>query len=320
MGADPRPRYAAIYEVAARQHGVFTQSQWLAAGHSDSKLMRLTQQGALRRPHPGIYVVAGAPATWPQALASAVYGAGPLAVASHRAATALWKLGDATGRTLDVMAPRHQRVERRGVRMHEAIDLPASDRWMLEAIPVTGIERTIFDAARFKPDPRIEQYVDEAVFRDLTSYEALGEHFVMTARRGKPGTARMRRVLAERPSGLIAPESTFEAMTLKMIEDFGLPTPERQIPLTIDGHQFRIDFGWSTAKVGIECDSTRFHGLQFQVDHHDWRQNLIQLRAGWLLLRYSPRAMRERARYSAIEIADALRERDPELAVPTNLR
>src|SRR5690606_26699202 len=120
---------------------------------------------------PSVYRVVGAPETWRGALMAAVAGAGDHALASHRSATAMWALAGTTGRTIELTVPRHLRVRRTGVAVHESVDLPAQDRWEIDGVPVTGIHRTLLDSCRFSVPERAGDHLDDAVRRGLTSYE-----------------------------------------------------------------------------------------------------------------------------------------------------
>ena len=196
MPATPR---GTVAEMAAARHGVFTWEDWLAAGLDSGQLAREIARGVVERIHPTVYRMSGAPRTWRQSLAAAVASGGPMALASHRAAASLWELPDASGRIVELMAPRHRRVERRGVRVHESMDLPAMDRWLIDAIPVTGINRTLLDLARFAPVERVGSSVDDAVRRQLTSYEGLATWLAQVRRRGVRGVRRLSVVMAGPP-------------------------------------------------------------------------------------------------------------------------
>jgi very-short-patch-repair endonuclease len=306
------PPRGALAEVAADRHGIFTWDDWLAAGLDSGQLSREITRGFVERIHPTVYRVSGAPRTWRQSLAGAVASGGPMALASHRAAAALWELPDAGGRVVEVTAPRHRRVERRGVRVHESIDLPSMDRWVIDSIPVTGINRTLLDLARFAPVTRVGASVDDAVRRRLTGYSDLANWLAQVRRNGVRGVRRLSTVMADRPGGLVAPGSSFEAMTLEMMRCHGLPPARRQIEVRCGDHRFSIDFGWEDALVGVECDSRQHHSMPSQWEYDLWRQNLIQLE-GWLLLRYTPYSMRTRARANAAEVRNAIRDRAPHL-------
>ncbi len=290
---------------AARQHGVFTFHDWLSHGLTPDELQGELRRGGIERVHPAVYRVVGTPETWRGELMAAVAGAGEHALASHRSAAAMWSLAGSTGRTIELTVPRHLRVRRRGVIVHECLDLPSQDRWEIDGVPVTGIHRTLLDGCRFGAPERSGDRVDDAVRRDLTSYLATATWLEGVARQGVRGVARLRSILSERPGGTVAPGSTFEARTLRLIERYGLPTPERQVRVTCGEHVFALDFAWPEARVGVEADGQEFHTLTSQIEHDHWRQNLIQLER-WLILRYTPTALRVRPRESAEEIRTAL--------------
>ena len=293
---------------AAEHHGIFTAAAWYAAGLSSIQLTREVRRGSVERVHPTAYRVLGAPPTWRSSVMAAVASAGAFALASHRTAPALWQLAGSTGRIIEISTPRHDRVRRRGVRVHESVDLPATDYWVIDGIPVTGINRTLLDSARYLPAQLVGDFVDDAVRRDLTSYMELARWLAVTARRGVRGVRRLRQVLAERPGGTVPPGSTFESRMLDLVRDFVLPTPERQVPVRTSEGTFHIDFGWPSAKVGVEADGTEHHTLTSQHEYDLRRQNLIQLE-GWFLLRYTPTALRTRRHVCADQMRAAIQAR-----------
>jgi hypothetical protein len=293
---------------AARRHGVFTFDEWTAHGLSPNQLARDVKRGSIERIHPSVYRVAGSPATWRAEVMAAVAGAGPHALVSHRSAAAMWSLAGVSGRTIDVTVPRHLRVRRRGAIVHECLDLPSQDHSEIDGIPVTGIHRTLLDVCRYAVPERAGDQLDDAVRRNLTSYLATATWLEGVARQGVRGVRRLRGLLAERPGGTVPPGSTFEAQALRVLAHHGLPEPSRQVKVVCGAHVFSIDFGWPDALVGIEADGREFHTLTSQIEHDHWRQNLIQLE-GWLLLRYTPTALRTRPRQSADEIRVALFQR-----------
>jgi very-short-patch-repair endonuclease len=316
VATDPRSAHAraAVFAHAARQHGVFTSSDWRDAGIHHGLLAREVRRGSVRRIHPTTYVVNGAPHSWRQDLCAAVRSVGPDALASHRAAAALWQLGDTVGRTIEVVTTRHRRVGRAPFTVHECLDIRPGDRGVVDHIPVTAVPRTLLDLARFVPEERLGQCVDDAVRRRLSTYGALADWLGGVARPGVRGTRCLRAVLADRPGGTIPPGSTFEALALGLVRRHGLPEPVRQVPVRCGEEDFRIDIGWPDVKVGVEWDSRQHHSMPSQWEHDLWRQNLIQLE-GWLLLRYTRRALLTRPDASTDEIRNALTTHDPQSCV-----
>ena len=298
-------RLAALLAHAARHHGIFTSSDWGEAGLSSSRLSDGVAAGRFEHLHPTAFRVAGSPLTWRSELMAGVAGAGALALGSHRSAAAMWALAGERGRLIEITTPRHQRVKRFGIRVHESLDLPTMDRFEVDRIPVTGVQRTLLDVARFVPRPRLGDMVDDAVRRDLTSYAALAVWLEMTARRGVRGVQALRGVLAERPGGSAPLGSTFERLMRDLLRRHDLPEPERQVPVATPEGTFLLDFAWPRSMVGVEADGREFHTLTSQIEHDHWRQNLIQLK-GWMLLRYTPSALRNRPTAIVKEVRFAL--------------
>src|SRR4051812_49639911 len=78
-----------VLAIAARQHGVVTTAQLLAAGWSRDAISG--RRGWLRRLHRGVYLVGPVEAEHSRA-AAAVLAAGEMAVLSHSPAAVVWGL------------------------------------------------------------------------------------------------------------------------------------------------------------------------------------------------------------------------------------
>jgi predicted transcriptional regulator of viral defense system len=80
---------AALGDVAARQHGLFSVTQAKQIGVSNAQLLRAEAAGQLRRVRRGVYATAGVPPTrWEQIIGAAL-AAGPEAIVSHASAAAV---------------------------------------------------------------------------------------------------------------------------------------------------------------------------------------------------------------------------------------
>ena len=98
-----------IAATARRQHGLITSAQLDRGGLTDREIRTLVDRGVLVRRRRGLYVMAGAPATWHQELLVEVLACGPDAVAGLRAAAGMWRLHRFRRRHLDVIVPRGRR-------------------------------------------------------------------------------------------------------------------------------------------------------------------------------------------------------------------
>src|SRR5438309_351106 len=137
----------AIGLIAARQHGVFTYGDVVAASGTRQMVWRRVTAGRWLSLGRGVYRMAGTPATWRQRLLAAVLAAGQGAVASGRSAAALWGLPGFREGPLEISRPEglgHRPVlgaQRR------PCHLPDHHVTVVDGIAVTTIERTLFDLA-----------------------------------------------------------------------------------------------------------------------------------------------------------------------------
>jgi very-short-patch-repair endonuclease len=102
--------------------------------------------------------------------------------------------------------------------------------------------------------------------------------------RGRRGVARLRMLMDEIHPLTKRTRSEMERLFLRMCERAGLPRPEVNVALDVDGRQLRPDFLWRDAGLIVEADSRRYHDTDsaFQSDRR--REQRLQL-AGWRVSR-----------------------------------
>ncbi len=239
--------------------------------------------GLLVRVERGLYAVAGSEDTWLRRTMGAVLLSGPGSLAGARAAAGLWQLHRFRRSHIDVVTSRWERpTRRRGWSVQESLVLPSRDRTVLEGIPVTTPTRTLFDVARHVSVRRLGSMVDDAVVRDLTSYEDLHRRFAELATRGRNGIANLREVLEMRPSGAVAPDSTFERDVRNQLRSVGLE-PVLHHRVDAGEIEYVLDVAWPGHLVAVECDGFRFHRTEEQLEWDDQRRNTLTL-LGWIVL------------------------------------
>jgi hypothetical protein len=297
-----------IARVARPQHGCVALAQLRQLGIHDSSIRRLVRRGFLSRLGTGVFAVVGAPPTWERDVMAAVMAGGPQAVASHRTAAALWRLGPSRPGVIEVVSPRGERLTSGSIRRHETLDLPGRDRGRVDGIALTSPTRTLIDMGRFAGTSRLGSMVDDAVRRNLTSYECLGERLRELARRGRPGIVTVREVLRDRPGGAPPPGSDFETMTRRALVEAGLPAPVAQHPVVCGEYRFLLDLAWPDQRVGLECEGFRYHSTPDQLAWDDFRRNQLVL-AGWQMLAYTWGRMRNDRRGVVDEVRRALGHR-----------
>lgn len=199
----------------------------------------------------------------------AVLHAGPGAVASHRAAAALWGLpGFPKGRWLEVTRPRtgRRRPPSRGVR-HETRFLPPEHLTAVDHIPVTVVARTLFDCGGVVHPARVERAIDNALAMRLTTCSQLTVVTAELAGSGRPQTDTMRAVLSERVAPeYLPPASEAEAVLVALFRAAGMPVLLRQVDLGGDDWIGRVDFQVAGTNLVLEVQSYRHHSSKLDME------------------------------------------------------
>jgi hypothetical protein len=300
--------FRAVSSLAQRQHGTVNRSQLRGAGISDRTISRLVADGVLERVVPGVFVVGGSPDTWHRQLAVELHRSGPLALVSHRAAAALFRLDRFRPGHLDVASPVQVARTGTNVRLHRSSDLPSRDRTVADGLAVTTPTRTLIDMGRYVNPTRLGSMIDDAVRRDLTTYEDLHTRHAELARPGRDGIRTVALALADRPIGSPVPGSPFETLVRRLLTGAGLPEPAMQHPVPCDDITFLLDLAWAKELVAVECDGFRFHRTPDQLEWDDRRRTELG-RRGWLVHHVTWRQYRRDPDELVSQVAASLRAR-----------
>lgn len=268
--------------LAARQHGTVTRQQLAELAYSDSQVRALLSSGVLVRVAPGVYLIAGSVPNWRRDLRVALHRAGPGAVVSHRSAAALWELDRFRPGHLDLVAPWARARTGTDVTIHRSTDLPARDITAVDGLPITTPTRTLLDMGRFVPAARLGSMMDDAVRRNLTSFEALHSRLAELSRPGRKGLSPARSALADRPGGSTPAGSPFETRVRRLLISAGIPEPVLQHRVCCGEITYPLDLAWPELLVAVECDGFRFHRTPDQLEWDDRRRTALG-RLGWLL-------------------------------------
>jgi hypothetical protein len=131
--------------------------------------------------------------------------------------------------------------------MHRA-QLPADERTVVDAIPVTTVPRTIFDLAARGDRRPVERALHEAEVRHLTDRLSIPDLLERYPRHA--GAPLLRELLGMGPmSGFT--DNDAEAAFADLIERHGLPRPRLNADLVVDGRHFRPDCIWEGHRVVV---------------------------------------------------------------------
>jgi hypothetical protein len=265
----------AVAEVAQRQHGLITLDQLDELGVTRKQRQWRVHLGRWELPYPGIYRIAGLPRSWKSDLLAACLAGN--AVASHRSAAVLWALPGASRDRVEIITERWERAQHAGLVVHESLLLDDVDKDIVDGIPTTTIERTIFDLCCVCPEVVVDMAIDRAIARGQIDHGKLVATESRLATRGRPGAAKLHRIVARRSDGAPTPESPAERQLARALVDQGLPEPEVQFVLRdADGRLVaRCDLAYPQWRIVIEYDSVQEHTGRGALLRDSARRNAI---------------------------------------------
>lgn len=266
-----------ILEIAADQYALFTAAQWKDAGLSRRKLRYKRTSGVVREVHPGVFALAGAPASLEQHVLAACLSVG--GVASHRSAAHLWGFRKFESEAVEVLVRKDHTPSREGVKVRRTGRLDGADTTVLRGIPITTRARTLLDLCDVSPQ-LAEGAINGALHRRQVSVRQL-ERVLDRVGPQHPGSLRYRELVMPFTAGQRPTESELEDDFLELvIRRYGLPLPVRQHPVG----RLRIDFAYPELVLGVEIESVRAHAAREDVYRNASKANTL---LEWWILRFT---------------------------------
>ncbi len=263
-----------VTRLFASQHGVASLAQLDRAGASWTYCRTRLGRGDWVQISPGVVRASAAPISTHGEVLALLLQVGSDAAASHDTAAAIhgcvgYRL-DATRVHAIVPMTAHRSAP---VLLHHTRAISAHHLTVVDAIPVTTLTRTVVDLARVTSKGRLARVVDSLLAERRTSVPALESTLRELAGPGRAGVVMLRDLLAERGDGYVAPASRLESLFLKIVRDYGLPTPRREVNLGSDTKwngrvEFVFDYG-----VIVEIDGRRWHTAMVDNDADRRRDN-----------------------------------------------
>jgi hypothetical protein len=303
---------AVLAEHARAHHGVFRGEHARLAGLSDRQIEERIRGRRWERLHRDVYRISGAPPTWVGDLLAACWAGGFRAVASHRSAARLHGLPGGTTQVVEISCPRWRRTRQPSLVVHETKLLAPRDITIIDGVPSTTAERTVFDMCGAVRLGMAELVFESALRRGLVSTSQMWRALDRLSRSGRPGGTNLRTLLQARDPRQAHTDSEMEVRVLQLLRAAGLPDPVVQYEVW-DGSRFvaRVDMAYPDAGVAIEYDSDEFHSGRLATRRdRDRRHRLIA--AGWLPIDVGPEQLRRGGQQLCTAVSEALRARTRE--------
>lgn len=252
---------SALARRAAERHGIVTRADLLADGVTIDVVRRAVTAELLVRVHDGVYRLATAPDTFASRCAAAC-AADPEVVITGPAAAVLWEFRHTFRPDLPIALVAHDRSPiTTGVVLRRTNRLDPSD-WVdrSDGIRVASPPRAWFDCARELDDERFER-LTEWVLDHHCTLPTLWRMATRMAQRGRPGAARVRRVMSRRSDWQKPAGSGLELRVLQALEARGVGPLVRQYPLRLpNGVTIHPDGADPRVHWAIEVDHVTWHG------------------------------------------------------------
>lgn len=296
----------ALLPVFARQHWLVTLADVHEAGGSEAQIWRRTAIGRWQVADERVYRLVGAPSTWHGRVLTPLLSCGTGAAASHSCAAALHGIPGFGQGAPEISVVRGSKFRRTEVRVHTSTDLDRCRIVLRQGIPTTDINRTLLDVGRHVGDQRLGRAIEFARRAELTTWSELIQNLTRHARRGRPGVARMRRVIAANAHRAEVTDSDFELLVIALLLEHGLPEPVlHHRVLAGDRFVAEVDLAYPELRLAIELDG-RIHAEEEIRERDLPRQNDLIL-SGWTVLRFTYRRFQERPLSIVAEVRDARR-------------
>jgi very-short-patch-repair endonuclease len=181
--------------------------------------------------------------------------------------------------------PRPQVLIERGRRTathgrHTTRDLAPYERRSVQGMRTLAPVRAVLDAAHRLAPNSATALVELAVVRGLVKPEMLRKRAQELQHGKRPGCAVTLRILDTLHPELARSRNQWEALVVRRAQQLGLPSPELEYEVFIDGRRYLIDAAWPAVLIALEFDGRDPHMRRKVHDYDTGRRNDLTA-AGW---------------------------------------
>ncbi|HMJ73953.1 MAG TPA: DUF559 domain-containing protein [Solirubrobacterales bacterium] len=191
---------------------------------------------------------------------------------------------------MDVIVPRRSGRKIQDVRWHHVLRPEPEEIGVTEGIPCTTISRTLVDLAGRVGEKSLRRLVEQAAVLRLLDIRDVDRVLARGRRRGAPVLRPILDVWRTEDERIPRLRNPFEARVLPGLVEVGLPRPQCNVKLRIDGHILEVDLLWKEQRLVIETDGEETHGTRAAFQHDRWRDQVLAA-AGYRTARVTWRQM-----------------------------
>lgn len=276
---------AVLARIAAPQLGVFNLIQARRGGRSHRQVRDRVAKGQYVRLLPGVFAIAGAPASWSQsAMAATIWGSAGCALSGGAAARVQTfdGFGDAPVE-ISITGNKNPLTVPFKVHRVDAHLLPEIE--YLGEMPMTSVRRTFVDLSGIRHS-HTSRYINEAIRRGQVTPEETMLYVEQEWMHGRRGVAIARAIMKKLTGTEHLTQSALEQRLARAIRHSSLPTPVLQHRLQLRDRSIRFDFAYPDLRLAIEVDGYAWHGDRIGLER-DKRRDIEARLAGWNVMRFT---------------------------------
>ena len=266
--------------AVARRHGIVTRTELTADGYTSETFRWQLSNGVLVPVHKGVYRVATSPDTFESRCAAACL-ADPEAIVTGVAAARLWHFRHVFRVDLPHVLVGHDRTSlTKGVVLRRSNVIDSTDAVERDdGIVIASPPRAWFDCARDVDDERFER-LTEWVLDNHSSLQTLWRLSRRLQAKGRPGLARVNRVMSRRADWQKPAGSGLELRVLQALEARGIVLV-RQCAITLpSGQLIHPDGADPSIQWALEVDHSSWHAGRLEAQRDKVRDRGLR-RIGW---------------------------------------
>jgi very-short-patch-repair endonuclease len=280
----------AAVALAARQHGVVTTAQLVAAGVRRGAIAHRVQRGWLAPLFRGVYRVGPIAAPRGREMA-AILACGTNAVLSHHTAAALWEIRPHTGDVHVTVAGRQPR-NKPGLHIHRSHSLNAAVK---DGLPLTTPARTLIDLAPHLRQHELDRATEQTQLLGLASRDEIAAQLEK-----QRGVRALHAALHDEPT---LTRSEAERRLLDLVREARLPRPETNA--MVGGYE--VDMLWRKHRLVVEVGGFAFHSGRAAFERDRRRDAALQA-AGYRVVRFTWRQITRESHAVVAMLATLLRD------------
>ncbi|HEV2790774.1 MAG TPA: DUF559 domain-containing protein [Solirubrobacterales bacterium] len=280
-------------EIATAQGGVVSLEQLAQEGVSAKAAADRGRAGSFHRVHRGVYTVGHRSISRATHLRAALLACGEGAVISHGTAAAFWGLYDHRPRLIDVTVPCEAGRKIDGIRCRRCRYPSEEEVTIRQGVRCTTVARTLVDLAGIWGTGSLRRAVERAAVLKHLDVDAL-DLAIHNAKRRRG--MRILGAIADdwrtKEDKLPDVRSDFEALVLPWLVRLGLPRPDCNVRMQIDGEVLEVDFLWKEQRLVVETDGGETHEtpVAFQRDR---RRDQLLVASGYRVMRTTWKQMHQ---------------------------